>query len=117
VPSLTYKLLGSLLALRTSIAQMSDRCYLENAVTGSIRNSSPADRPQRCGRREKSCTIGRDCEETPRFYQGATGASTRTSASPKYGADHFGGQDLYLEELTKNIDFAQAINEEAMAPR
>jgi hypothetical protein len=29
-----------------------------------------------------------------------------------YARNHFGGQHLYMEELTKNIEFAQAIVEE-----
>jgi len=51
--------------------------------------------------------------KTPHFYQGA---SRRLDAdlggAHKYARDHFGGQHLYLEELTKNIEFAQAINVE-----
>jgi hypothetical protein len=117
VPSLGYKLLGSLLGSADIIAQMSDRCYLEKCrdrlypefLAGGIARKRLPD-----GNEEVLYESGDDLvRKTPHFYQGA---SRRLDAdlggAHKYARDHFGGQHLYLEELTKNIEFAQAINVE-----
>jgi hypothetical protein len=117
VPSRAYKLLGSLLGSADIIAQMSDRCYLEKCrdrlfgefVAGGLASKRLPD-----GKEEVVYRSGEDLvRKTPRFYQGA---SRRLDAdlggTHKYAQDHFGGQNLYLEELTKNIDFAQAIGHE-----
>src|SRR6266567_1591771 len=121
VPSLAYKLLGSLLGSADIIAQMSDRCYLEKCrdrlypefLAGGITRKRLPD-----GREEVLYESGEDLvRKTPHFYQSA---SRRLDAdlggAHKYAQDHFGGQHLYLEELTKNIDFAQTINREGDAP-
>jgi len=115
VPSRAYKLLGGLLGSADIIAQMSDRCYLEKCrdrlygefVAGGLARKRLPD-----GKEEVVFQSGEDLvKKTPRFYQGA---SRRLDAdlggTHKYAQDYFGGQHLYLEELTKNIDFAQAIN-------
>jgi hypothetical protein len=117
VPSLAHKLLGSLLGSADIIAQMSDRCYLEKCrdrlypefVAGGIARKRMAD-----GSEEVVYDSGEDLvRKTPRFYQGA---SRRLDAdlggTHVYARNHFGGQHLYMEELTKNIEFAQAIVEE-----
>jgi len=117
VPSLTCKLLGSLLGSADIIAQMSDRCYLEKCrdrlypefVAGGIARRRLPD-----GKEEIVYESGEDLvRKTPRFYEGA---SRRLDAdlggAHKYAENHFGGQNLYLEELTKNIEFAQAIDRE-----
>ena len=117
VPSLGYKLLGSLLGSADIIAQMSDRCYLEKCrdrlypefLAGGIARKRLPD-----GGEEVLYESGKDLvRKTPHFYQGA---SRRLDAdlggAHKYARAHFGGQHLYLEELTKNIEFAQAINDE-----
>ena len=52
-------------------------------------------------------------KKTPAFYQTA---SRRLDAdlggTHRYASDHFGGLHLYLEELKKNIEFAQSITQE-----
>jgi len=121
VPSLAYKLLGSLLGSADIIAQMSDRCYLEKCrdrlypefLAGGIARKRLAD-----GREEVLYESGEDLvRKTPRFYQGATRRlDADLGGSHKYAQDHFGGQHLYLEELTKNIDFAQTIKAEIDGP-
>ena len=117
VPSLSYKLLGSLLGSADIIAQMSDRCYLEKCrdrlypefVAAGIARKRLPD-----GREELVYESGEDLvKKTPRFYQSA---SQRLDAdlggTHKYASDHFGGRHLYLEELKKNIEFARSIAEE-----
>jgi hypothetical protein len=116
VPSRGYKLLGSLLGSADIIAQMSDRCYLEKCrdrlywefLAGGLARKQLPD-----GKEEVVYASGEDLvRKTPRFYQGA---SKRLDAdlggTHKYAQDHFGGQNLYLEELEKNIEFAQIIDE------
>ena len=118
VPSLAYKLLGSLLGSADIIAQMSDRCYLEKCrdrlypeflAGGITRRRLPN------GREEVLYESGEDLvRKTPRFFVGASQRlDTDLGGSHKYAQDHFGGQNLYLEELTKNIDFAQTIKAES----
>ena len=117
VPSLSYKLLGSLLGSADIIAQMSDRCYLEKCrdrlypefVAGGIARKRLPD-----GKEEVLYESGEDLVmKTPRFYAVATRRlDADLGGAHKYAKDHFGGQNLYLEELTKNIEFAQAIEKE-----
>ena len=122
VPSLGYKLLGSLLGSADIIAQMSDRCYLEKCrdrlypefLAGGITRKRLPD-----GGEEVLYESGEDLvRKTPRFYQGATRRlDADLGGAHKYARDHFGGQDLYLEELTKNIEFAQGINDSTALKR
>jgi len=115
VPSRAYKLLGSLLGSADIIAQMSDRCYLEKCrdrlfgefVAGGLASKRLPD-----GKEEVVYRSGEDLvRKTPRFYQGAARRlDADLGGTHKYAQEHFGGQHLYLEELKKNIDFAQAIN-------
>ena len=117
VPSLSYKLLGDLLGSADIIAQMADRCYLEKCrdrlypefvAAGLARRRLPD------GNEELVYASGEDLvKKTPYFY---LGASQRLDAdlggTHKYASDHFGGQHLYLEEVKKNIEFAQTITRE-----
>ena len=118
VPTLAYKLLGSLLGSADIIAQMSDRCYLEKCrdrlypefLAGGIARQRLPD-----GKEEILYESGEDIvRKTPRFYQGATQRlDADLGGAHQYVRDHFGGQHLYLEELKKNVEFAQSINDEA----
>jgi hypothetical protein len=117
VPSLAHRLLGSLLGSADIIAQMSDRCYLEKCrdrlypefVAGGIARKRLPD-----GNEEVVYGSGEDLvKKTPAFYEGASRRlDSDLGGAHVYARNHFGGQHLYLEELTKNIDFAQALVEE-----
>lgn len=114
VPSLAYKLLGSLLGSADIIAQMSDRCYLEKCrdrlypefLAGGIARKRRPD-----GGEELVYESGEDLvRKTPLFYEGASHRLDEDlGGTHKYASDHFGGQHLYLEELRKNIEFAQSM--------
>jgi hypothetical protein len=116
VPSLAYKLLGSLLGSADIIAQMSDRCYLEKCrdrlypefVAGGIARKRLAD-----GREEIVYESGADLVmKTPVFYQGASRRlDSDLGGTHRYVQNHFGGEHLYMDELTKNIEFARVLNE------
>ena len=115
VPSLAHRLLGNLLGSADIIAQMSDRCYLEKCrdrlypefVAGGIASKRLPN-----GSEEVLYRSGDDLvRKTPSFYWGASRRlDTDLAGAHKYAQTHFGGQHLYLEELTKNIEFAQVID-------
>jgi hypothetical protein len=117
VPSLPYKLLGSLLGSADIIAQMSDRCYLEKCrdrlypefVAGGIARKRLPN-----GEEEVVYASAEDLVmKTPCFYEGATRRlDADLGGCHKYAGRHFGGQHLYLDELEKNVQFAQAISGE-----
>jgi hypothetical protein len=105
---------GHMLGTADIIAQMSDRCYLEKCrdrlypefVLGGL-----AQRKLPGGRTQILFTSGDDLvHKTPGFY---TNASKRLdfqlARAYEYAERHFNGQNLYLEEMQKNVRYAQAI--------
>jgi hypothetical protein len=115
VPSLRHKLLGSLLGTADIIAQMSDRCYLEKCrdrlypeflAGGIARKRLPG------GEEQVVFESGDDLVmKTPQFFQAAIRRlDDDLGRGYRYAEHHFGGQDLYLEEIGKNVRFAQAID-------
>ncbi|HEY6863829.1 MAG TPA: hypothetical protein VI319_07985 [Burkholderiales bacterium] len=112
VPSLGYKLLGSLLGSADIVAQMSDRCYLEKCrdrLYPEFVHAGIARRRLPDGKEEVVYASGADLVlKTPRFYQGAARRlESDLGGTHVYAERHFGGQDLYLEEVEKNIQFAE----------
>ena len=117
VPGLTYRLLGNLLGSADIIAQMSDRCYLEKCrdrlfpefVHGGI-----AEKRQPNGEVQVMFASGNDLlKKTPGFYQGANKRLVQDLDSGfSYAEQHFGGQNLYIEAVERNIRFAESIGEE-----
>lgn len=114
VPSPIYRLLGNMLGSADIIAQMADRCYLEKCrdrlypefVAGGI-----AVRRTPHGEKEVVFASGDDLVmKTPRFFDGASKRLNEELGSCyAYAEQYFGGQNLYLEELYKNVRFAQTI--------
>lgn len=117
VPGLIYRLLGNLLGSADIIAQMADRCYLEKCrdrlypefVAGGIARRRATD-----GSEIIVYASGEDLvRKTPGFYQGATKRLDQDlNSSYNYAESHFRGQNLYLEELNKNIQFAKKVSTE-----
>ena len=117
VPSPIYRLLGNMLGSADIIAQMADRCYLEKCrdrlypefVTGGI-----ATRRTPEGGEQVLFTSGLDLVmKTPNFFHVANKRlNVDLGGCHSYAEQHFGGQNLYLEEVNKNIRFAQAIGKE-----
>ena len=97
--------LGLMLGTADIIAQMSDRCYLEKC----------RDRlyPEFVLGRIPAFASGEDLvKKTPRFYEGACKRlDDKLGRSYDYAACHFGGPNLYLDEMRKNADYAQSISE------
>ncbi|HUO44469.1 MAG TPA: HD domain-containing protein [Burkholderiales bacterium] len=116
VPSLRYRLLGSLLGSADIIAQMSDRCYLEKCrdrlypefvAAGIARKRLPS------GKEDIVFESGDDLVmKTPKFYAGAARRLDEDlGAGYQYISHHFGdGHDPYLKEISRNVEFAQSIN-------
>jgi len=97
---------------------MSDRCYLEKCRDGSIRNSSPAVSPASVFPTEmrSPVRIGEDLvRKDPAFHQGASRRLDADLGEPTSTRGITSAAALYLEELTKNIEFAQAITLKATA--
>jgi len=116
VPSPIYRLLGSMLGSADIIAQMADRCYLEKCrdrlypefVAGGLTVKRNAE-----GVEQVVFASGEDLViKTPQFFQGASKRlNLELAGCHNYAQKHFGGQNLYIEELNKNIQFAQGITE------
>jgi hypothetical protein len=117
VPGPEFRLIGNLLGSADILAQMADRCYLEKCydrlypefVRGGIARRRHAD-----GSEEVLFASAADLIfKTPRFYQGATKRLRQDlGGCYHYIEQHFGGQNLYFDELEKNIAHARAIAQE-----
>lgn len=114
VPGPEFRLIGNLLGSADILAQMADRCYLEKCydrlypefVRGGI-----ARRRKEDGSEEIIFSSAADLIfKTPRFYQGATKRLRQDlGGCYNYIERHFGGQNIYFDELEKNINHAKAI--------
>ena len=112
MPERKFRVLGNLLGSADIIAQMSDRCYLEKCrdrlypefVAAGIARRRDAE-----GREQVLYASGNDLVfKTPGFYSGASKRlEDDLDGSYRLAERHFGGQNLYLEELAKNIRFAR----------
>ena len=109
-----FRLLGNLLGSSDILAQMADRCYLEKCydrlypefVRGGI-----ARKRHRDGSEEIVFASAAELVfKTPRFYQSATKRLRQDlGGCYTYAEEHFGGQNLYFDELEKNINYARSI--------
>jgi len=114
VPSPAYQAIGNLVASADILAQMSDRCYLEKChdrlytefVLGGI-----ARKQDEHGNEQVIFSSPRDLViKTPGFYRVAKKRLNETlNGVYRYAENHFGGQNLYLEALEKNILFAEYV--------
>ena len=105
---------GHMLGTADIIAQMADRCYLEKCrdrlypefVLGGL-----AERRMPDGRKQVMFTSGDDLvRKTPGFYMtAAKRLDLQLARAYEYAERHFKGQNLYLEEMHKNVRYAQAV--------
>ena len=115
VPAPIYRLLGNMLGSADIIAQMSDRCYLEKCrdrlfpefVWGGLATAQ-GSAPRKAA---AVFTSPQDLlHKTPGFYRTATVRLVdHLGAVFRYVETHFGGDNLYLDELSKNIRYAERI--------
>jgi len=107
---------GHMLGTADIIAQMSDRCYLEKCrdrlypefvLGGLARRRLPG------GRTQVMFTSGDDLvRKTPGFYlTAAKRLDLQLARAYEYAGRHFKGQNLYLEEMQKNVRYARAVGE------
>lgn len=105
---------GHMLGSADILAQMSDRCYLEKCrdrlypefVLGGL-----AGRRRPGMRRLPVFESGEDLvHKTPTFYAGATRRlDFQLARAYEYAGRHFGGANLYLEEMQKNVRYARTV--------
>ncbi len=114
VPAPEFRLIGNLLGSADILAQMADRCYLEKCydrlypefVLGGIARKRRPDGSEQVMFASAADLIFK----TPYFYQGANKRLRQDlGGCYNYIEKHFGGQNLYFDELEKNIDHARAI--------
>ena len=106
--------LGQLLGTADIVAQMSDRCYLEKCrdrlypefVTGGLAVQAGPD-----GNRHVLIASAADLVvKTPAFYRVARERLVHDLGSAfRFAEPHFRGQNVYLDELEKNIRHAEAV--------
>jgi hypothetical protein len=114
LPDPIYRLLGSILGSADIIAQMADRCYLEKCrdrlypefVAGGI------TRKRTVGGEVVVFASGEDLlRKTPSFYQNASRRlDVDLGGAYQFATKHFGGTNLYMDAVRKNIRFAERIN-------
>ena len=108
---------SSLLGSADIIAQMADRCYLEKCrdrldpeflLGGLTTRRSPS------GEEQIVYASGEDLvRKTPLFYTGATRRLDEDlQKGYAYAESHFHGQNLYLDEMNKNMKFVQSISKD-----
>ena len=116
VPNLMFRMLGNMLGTADIIAQMADRCYLEKCrdrlfaefVAGGLAAKDERDRRGSVLFRNVRDLLAR----TPQFYRTATvRLKEQLGSAYGYAQRHFGGQNLYIEEIDKNIHYAEEVAE------
>ena len=106
---------GQMLGTADIIAQMSDRCYLEKCrdrlfpefVLGNL-----AGRKLRGARPLPAFASGEELvQKTPGFYLGALKRlDMQLARAYEYAALYFGGPNHYLDEMRKNVAYAQSVS-------
>lgn len=113
LPQPVFRLLGCLLGSADIIAQMSDRCYLEKChdrlypefVDGGI-----ARRTTGTGEETLFASADDLIRKTPGFFVSASRRLDHDlGGAYQYARDHFGGPNLYMEAVRRNIRFAERI--------
>ena len=105
---------GEILGTADIIAQMSDRSYLEkcrNRLYPEFVLGGLARREQPDGRIITVYESGTDLvHKTPGFYANARKRlEVQLHRAYLYADKHFGGRNLYLEEMEKNVRYAQVL--------
>lgn len=112
LPSPRYRAIGNLVTTADILAQMSDRCYLEKChdrLYGEFVLAGIASKRDEQGNEQVAFTPPHDLViKTPRFYHGAKKRLGESlEGAHQYASKHFGGQNLYLDAVEKNILFAE----------
>jgi hypothetical protein len=114
VPGPIYRRIGNMLGTADIIAQMSDRCYLEKCrdrlypefVAGGLAHDGRGEPAPGV----KFVSAEDLLRKTPEFYHVAYRRLTELLGSAyRYARAHFGGDDPYFAEVTKNVEHAQRV--------
>jgi hypothetical protein len=108
---------GHMLGTADIIAQMSDRCYLEKCRDRLYREfqlGGLAGRRLAGGRTLPVFSSGSELvQKTPLFYQNASRRlDVQLARAYDYAERHFGGQNLYVEALQRNVRYAEQVSRE-----
>ncbi|MGE5640576.1 MAG: hypothetical protein ACM30H_10815 [Clostridia bacterium] len=114
VSDLLLRRVGHMLGTADIIAQMSDRCYLEKCrdrlfpefVLGRLAGR------RLLRHRQLPVFVSGDelVQKTPAFYTGASRRlEVQLARAYEYAARHFGGRNLYMDEMQKNVSHAQRV--------
>lgn len=118
LPQPIFRLLGSLLGSADIIAQMSDRCYLEKChdrlypefVDGGI-----ARRVTGTGEETVFASAEDLVRKTPEFFVTASRRLDHDlGGAYRYAGQHFGGTNLYMDAVRRNIRFAEKLREDPL---
>jgi hypothetical protein len=117
LPSASYRLLGNMLGSADILAQMADRCYLEKCRDRLYPEFVAAGLA--CGRdttARKPSMVFESAQDllnnTPAFYRKATVRLVdQLGATYRYMETHFGGPNYYLDEISKNVRYAERMAE------
>jgi len=114
LPNLMFRRLGNMLGTADIIAQMADRCYLEKCrdrlfpefVAGGLASDGQPEAQD-----SKRFSSAQDLlSKTPAFYSTAEHRLNELlGGAYGYAETHFGGRNLYLEEVMKNVQHAARI--------
>lgn len=116
VPNQMFRRIGNMLGTADIIAQMADRCYLEKCrdrlypefIAGGLASDGPRPGLAATVRFSSAEDLLR---KTPEFYAVANHRLTDVlGGAYHYAETHFGGQNLYLDEVGKNIRHAQRVS-------
>jgi hypothetical protein len=109
-----HRRIGHMLGTADILAQMADRCYLEKCrdrlypefVLGGLTRKRLAN-----GRNQIVFRSGDDLVfKTPGFYiNAAKRLDLQLARAYLYAERHFRGQNLYIEEIQKNVQYAEAL--------
>ena len=107
-----FRAIGNLVASADILAQMSDRCYLEKCydrLYSEFVLAGIAKKQDDQGNEQVLFSSPQDLViKTPQFYKGAKNRLEDTLQGAHHFVEkHFNGQNLYLEEVEKNIQFAE----------
>jgi hypothetical protein len=117
VPNPTFRLLGYMLGTADIIAQMSDRCYLEQCrdhlfqefVEGGLAARDKTDHRETVKFESAEDLV----VKTPGFYKSAMARlNDELGGVYRYAATHFGGRNLYIETIYNSIPFAIKVAKE-----
>ena len=109
-----FRAIGNMVASADILAQMADRCYLEKCHDRLYKEfvlAGIAQRLDATGNKKVLFSSPQDLViKTPGFYQSAKKRMNETLQGAYHMVEkHFNGQNLYIEEIEKNIQFAEYV--------